>query len=53
MEEKEVKKHRKMEQGTAIAVILALVLGIGIGYMAGKGEEKPDIRIEKCSGVGR
>jgi|GEM_PF-6105681 len=49
MEEKEVKKHKKMEQGTVIAIILALMLGIGIGYIAGRGEEKPSITIEKCS----
>ena len=49
MEEEKPKKRKKMERGTMIAVILALILGIGIGYIAGREGERAEIVIEKCS----
>lgn len=48
MEEKELKKRRKIDKETGVALILVLLLGLGIGYLSGRGEERPDIRIE-CS----
>ena len=52
MEGKEPKKdHKKMEKGTMAAIALALLLGLGVGYLAGKDENKPEIKIERCSGI--